>query len=285
MTPLTLANTAIVADSTCDPPRGYFDRQGMRMVPLKVHFGDETYRDLVDLSAERFFTKLESSPVLPTTSQPSVNEFRACYAELSERYEHVFSFHLSSKLSGTYEAAASAAADFPRVEVYDTRSVSMGVTLMIERLRTRLEQGIELADAHAYVARYLAGHHILFQVSTLEYLRRGGRIGRAQSLIGGVLGVRPLLAIDDGEVVAFGKVRGERRALEAMAAAFADWSSPRDEIYFTLWSGLADDKLPALEEAILAVRPRATRLLQGRVGAVIGTHAGPGVFAFAMISE
>lgn len=285
MTLLTLENTAIVTDSTSDPPAGYFERTGVRLVPLKVHFGDETYRDLVDLGPDAFYDRLESSPVLPTTSQPTVAEFKACYSELVPAYERVFSFHLSSKLSGTFQAAATAAEGLPSVEVYDTGSVSMGITLLIERLRARLAGGISLDEAHAYIDHYIAGSRILFQVSTLEYLRRGGRIGRAQSMVGDVLGIRPLIAIQGGELLPYSKVRGERRALEAMGAAFAEWTRPDDTIYYAVWSGRAEDKVPLLDDVIRRLRPAANRIAGGRVGAVVGTHGGPGVFAFCMIVE
>lgn len=285
MTRLTLENTAIVVDSTCDPPPGYFERPGLAMVPLKVHFGDETYRDGIDLSPPEFFAKLASSPVLPTTSQPSVAEFTAVYARLSREYEHVLALHLSSRMSGTYQASLTAAQPYGGVEVYDTGTVSATISLLVERLRTRLAAGVSRDEAHAYIDHFRRENHMLFQVPTLEYLRRGGRIGRAQSMVGDVFGIRPLITVDDGELVAYAKVRGERRALEAMTAFLGERTAPDDAVQLATWSSDADDKLPALEAALLAARPRAQVALRGRVGAVVGTHGGPGMFAFAMIVE
>jgi DegV family protein with EDD domain len=285
MTSLTADNTAIVCDSTCDPPPGFFDAPGLAMVPLKVHFGDETYRDGVDLSPPEFFAKLASSPVLPTTSQPTVGEFTTVYERLSREFEHVFAFHLSSRMSGTYQASLSAAEAFAGVEVYDTRTVSTTISLLVSRLRTRLAAGISHDDAHAYIEHFLDHNHMVFQLPTLEYLRRGGRIGRAQSMVGDVFGIRPLITIEDGELVAYAKVRGERRALEGMANLLRERTSPDDVPKLVTWSADADDKLPALEEALLAVRPKAEVVFHGRVGAIVGTHGGPGVFAFAMIVE
>ncbi len=285
MTLLTLENTAIVADSTCDPPPGYFDRPGLVMVPLHVHFGDETYRDGYDLSPPEFFAKLTTSSVLPTTSQPTVAEFTRAYDELTRDYEHVFAFHLSSNMSGTYQASVTAAEPFPRVEVYDTRTVSGTITLLIERFRTLLAAGIDIAAARAYVDHFARNSCMVFQTPTLEYLRRGGRIGRAQSMIGDVFGIRPLITVIDGELGAYAKVRGERRALETMTQALCERSAPDDPVKLITWSADADDKLPALEEALLAARPRAEVVVHGRVGAVVGTHGGPGMFAFAMIVE
>ena len=285
MTPLTLENTAIVVDSTCDPPPGYFDRPGLVMVPLKVHFGDETYRDGVDLSPPEFFAKLASSPTLPTTSQPTVGEFTAVYARLSREFEHIFALHLSSRMSGTYQASVTAAQPYQGIEVYDTRTVSGTISLLVERLRARLIAGVSLDEFHAYIEHFMGENHMLFQVPTLEYLRRGGRIGRAQSMVGDVFGIRPIITVEDGELVAYAKVRGERRALETMAAFLSEHTAPDDAVQLTTWSSDADDKLPALEAALLAARPKASVVLRGRVGAVVGTHGGPGMFAFAMIVE
>lgn len=285
MTRLTLDNTAIVCDSTCDPPPGYFDRPGLAMVPLKVHFGDETFRDGVDLTPTEFFARLASSPVLPTTSQPTVGEFTAVYRTLTADYEHVLAFHLASTMSGTYQASLTAAQPFAGVEVFDTRTVSATICLLVDRLRARLADGITADEAHDYIAYFLHNNHMLFQVPTLEYLRRGGRIGKAQSMVGDVFGIRPLITVDDGGLVAYAKVRGERRALEAMSAMLGARSAPDDAVKLITWSADADDKLPALEAALLAVRPQAEVLFHGRVGAIVGTHGGPGVFAFAMIVE
>ncbi len=285
MTLLTLENTAIVVDSTCDPPPGYFDRPGLAMVPLKVHFGDETYRDGVDLSPPEFFAKLASSPTLPTTSQPTVGEFTAVYARLSREFEHIFALHLSSRMSGTYQASVTAAQPYHGIEVYDTRTVSGTISLLVERLRARLSAGVALDEFHAYIERFMRESHMLFQVPTLEYLRRGGRIGRAQSMVGDVFGIRPIITVEDGELVAYAKVRGERRALETMTAFLSEHTAPDDAVQLMTWSSDADDKLPALEGALLAARPKASVVLHGRVGAVVGTHGGPGMFAFAMIVE
>ena len=137
---LDLQNTAIVLDSTCDAPAGFFDRPGLYMVPLKVHFGDETYRDGVDMTREEFFAKLEASEVLPTTSQPTAAEFLAAYQEARQTYDHVFSLHISGEMSGTVRSAEQAAVEIDGVEVHDLRTVSAALSLCAERLRARLER-------------------------------------------------------------------------------------------------------------------------------------------------
>jgi DegV family protein with EDD domain len=285
MTQLDLDNTAIVADSTCDPPAGYFERDNLRLVPLKVHFGDKTYRDGIDLSPDAFFEKLAASDVLPTTSQPTVAEFDACYRELRTRYEHVFSLHLSKLLSGTYEAAATAAREHPGVEVFDTRKVSTIVTLLVDRLLARLEQGIALDEFRAYIESFPDRNGLVFQVTTLEYLRRGGRIGRAQSMVGDILGIRPLLHCADGEVTAYAKVRGERKALDVMTGYLVECTRPDDAIFGCLFHAAAPAALEPLRERLLMARPNIEFVLTSKVGAVVGTHAGPGTFAYGVIVE
>jgi len=285
MTLLTLENTAIVADSTCDPPKGFFDRDGVALVPLKVHFGDETYRDLIDMSPLEFFAKLQTSPVMPTTSQPTAAEFEACYRRLRERYEYVFSLHLSKHLSGTYEAAAGVAETMTNVFVYDTRMVSSIIALVIERMRARLERGVELDELRSFVAGCHERAGVVFQVATLEYLRRGGRIGRASAMVGSILGIRPVLQVKDGYVDAYAKVRGEKRALATMVEYLEQRSGPDDDVYLCFFHADAAEALPPLRERLLAARPRAKALFESEVGAVVGTHAGPGTFAFCMLVE
>lgn len=282
---LTLDNTAIVLDSTCDAPEGFFARPGMYLVPLTVHFGDESYRDAIDLDHHQFFAKLEASAVLPTTSQPTVADFTAVYEQARASYEHVFSLHISRKMSGTCAAAMKAAEAFENVYVYDTETVAGAMSLLAERLRARLEPGCSLDEARAYIASFIEGSHLLIHAATLEYLRRGGRIGRAASLVGGVFDIKPLLQTVDGEIVAYAKVRGQKKALAAMERFIDEHSRPDDKVYFALIDALNDTEPAQMRALIERMRPNAECVLTTHVGAVVGTHIGPGSAAFAMIVE
>jgi DegV family protein with EDD domain len=282
---LTLDNTAIVLDSTCDAPPGFFDRPGLYLVPLTVHFGDESFRDAIDLSHEQFFAKLEASDVLPTTSQPTVAEFTAAYEEARQRYEHVFSLHISRKLSGTCGAAMKAAEAFDGIEVFDTKMVAGALSMLAERLRARLERGCSLEEARAYIAYFIEHSRLLFHAATLEYLRRGGRIGRAASLVGGVFDIKPLLHVVDGEVVAYAKVRGQKKALAAMERFVDENSKADDRVYYALIDALNKEEVAMIRELFERVRPNAQCVLSTYVGSVVGTHIGPGSAAFAMIVE
>jgi len=282
---LTLDNTAIVLDSTCDAPEGFFDQDGMYMVPLRVHFGDESYRDGVDLGHDEFFARLESTEVLPTTSQPTDAEFAAAFEEARQKYEHVFSLHLSRKMSGTFQAAERAAAGFEGVEAYDLKTVSAPMSMCAARLRARLEKGCTLAEARAYIAHFAAHSQLLIHAATLEYLRRGGRIGRAASLVGGVFDIKPLICCVDGELTLYAKVRGQKKAFAAMERFLDEHSTPADELHYCLIDALNPEEAERVGEVIRRLRPKAQFHFRGRVGAVVGTHIGPGTTAFGLIVE
>ena len=282
---LTLQNTAFVLDSTCDAPAGYFDQDGLYMVPLKVHFGDEMFRDTLDMTHEEFFARLEASEVLPTTSQPTAGEFAAVYEEAGRSYEHIFSLHISGEMSGTVRAAQQAAEGREGVEVYDTRTVTAAITMLTERLRSRLQAGCSIDEVRAYIERFAAHSTLLIHAATLEYLRRGGRIGRASSLVGGVFDIKPLIAKTEGTLQAYAKVRGQKKAFAAMERYIEETTKPGDEIYFALIDAVNEQELPLIRELIERVRPKARFVCYGKVGAVVGTHIGPGTAAFAMIAE
>ncbi len=282
---LTLENTAIVMDSTCDPPDGWFDQPGLYLVPLKVHFGDQMFRDGVDMTYKEFFAKLKASDVLPTTSQPTAGEFAATYEEALQKYEHVFSLHLSGEMSGTVRAAEQAAEQFDNVYVYDLRTVTSALALGAERLRARLAEGISLADARAYVEKYRDESHALIHAATLEYLRRGGRIGLAASFVGGVFDIKPLIHVVDGTLTGYAKVRGQKKAFAAIQKYLDERSKPDDEMWFCTIDADNDVEPAQIRELIEAIRPNAHWVWQGHVAAVVGTHIGPGTAALAFIVE
>jgi DegV family protein with EDD domain len=282
---LSLDNTAIVLDSTSDPSNGFFERSGLYMVPLKVHFGDETFRDGVDMTYQEFFAKLEASDVLPTTSQPTPGEFKAVYEEARSTYEHVFSLHISAEMSGTVQSARQAAEAFDNVHVYDLRTVTSALALGGERLRYRLEMGCTLDAAKDYVEHFIGNSNLLVHAATLEYLRRGGRIGRAASFVGGVFDIKPLIIAEEGTLTGYAKVRGTKKALAAIQRFVEERSKPDDELYFCTIDALNFEEPQLIREMVERIRPNSHFVLHGHVAAVVGTHIGPGTSAFAMITE
>ena len=280
---LRAGGTAIVYDSTADLPVP--ERDSWRMVPLTVHFGDEEVRDYVDLTVEEFYARLQSSPDHPRTSQPSPGAFAAVYAELFDTYDHVVSIHISSKLSGTCGSAQAAAREFPgRVTVIDSLNVSMPLALAVLRVQEALDDGVPPAELPAVVERARRSCDCLFSVPTLEYLQRGGRIGRAQALVGSLLGVRPLLAIEEGEVVPAGKVRGADRVLPALVDELVRRSAGHPKIDVAIAHAADPQAAAELERLVRAARDgiRSVRILT--LGAVIGAHAGPGALGLAYVA-
>jgi len=279
---LTSENTAVVLDSASDFPEAAELYPNFRVVPLYVRFGDESFRDYAELGPDRFYERLETTTVQPTTSQPTPGDFLAVYEEVSAGYERVLSLQLSSTLSGTYASAQSAAEMLggDRVRVIDTRTVSAAIGMLALGVRRRLEAGTTDEEIDAFVARFQQGHRLLFTVSTLEYLQRGGRIGRAAALAGNLLNVKPILTIRDGEVVPLKKVRGNAKAFAEFRELFEETSTDGPALKIGIAHAAAPDRLAALRELVEHVRPHADIEIATQLGAVIGTHAGPGTVGF-----
>jgi DegV family protein with EDD domain len=274
---LTAANTAIVIDSTADFPDAQERFPNWRVVPLYVNFGTQSYKDGVELTAHEFYERLRTSPELPTTSQPTPGDFAACYADLGA-YERILSIHLASNLSGTYQSALTAADD--RVRVIDSETASVGISLLALAVQRRLERGTTDEEVDALVTRYLAKHGLLFTVDTLEFLARGGRIGKAKAFAGQLMNVKPILSIRDGEVIPLKRVRGNRKAFQEFVDALD--TQTRDEPALRVGIAHADapERLHELEKMVRDLRPQAQIEQETSLGAVIGAHAGPGTVGF-----
>ena len=286
---LTLENTAIVLDSTCDPPDGCFDQPGLYMVPLKVHFGDQMFRDGVDMTYKEFFAKLEPSDVLPTTSQPTAGEFVAAYEEARRHYEHVFSLHISGEMSGTVRAArAGGRAVRQRVRLRHCAPSRRALSLVRRAPARPPRRRAARSTRRTPTCEHFRDHsQLLVHAATLEYLRRGGRIGRAASLVGGVFDIKPLIARRRRHArPATPRCAGSKKALAAMQRFVEERSRPDDELYFCLID--ADERRGAAahpRDDRAGAAQRRTSPSRATSAAVVGTHIGPGTAAFAMIVE
>jgi DegV family protein with EDD domain len=278
---LTTENTAIVLDSTSDYPEAQARFPNMRVVPLYVRFGEQTYRDYVELGPGEFYEKLRSSSELPATAQPTPQDFLSAYEEL-ERYERVFSLQVSSRVSGTIQSAEVAAAELggSKVRVVDTLSVSLAVAMLSHAIQRRLARGTTDEEIEELVERFRASSGVVFTVETLEYLQRGGRIGRAAAFAGSLLNVRPILAIEDGVVTAVSRVRGQKKALAEFERRFAEATDDRAGLRVSIAHADADEWVGTLSELVWRVRPHAEIEFTAVLGAVVGTHAGPGAVGF-----
>lgn len=279
---LTTDNTAVVLDSTADFPEAPERFPNFRIVPLYVRFDDESFKDYVEITPDQFYERLASAPHLPTTSQPTPADFAAVYDELAPEYERILSLQISSTLSGTFASAETAAGTSGggKVRVIDSRTVSASLAMLALGVQRRLAAGTTDDEIDEYVDRYRRGHRLLFTVNTLEYLAKGGRIGRAAALAGGLLNVKPILTIRDGEVVPLKKVRGNHKAFAEFRELFVSTSTDSERLKVAIAHASAPERMEALRRLVEHERPHAEIEIATALGAVVGTHAGPGTVGF-----
>lgn len=278
---LTAENTAIVVDSTADFPEAAQRFPNWRVVPLYVNFGTESYKDGVELGADAFYERLPTTDTLPTTSQPTPRDFLAVYDELAG-YERIYSLHIAARLSGTFQSAGTAAAEVggDKVRTVDTETASAAIAMLGLAIQRRLERGTTDEEIDALVERFRREHGLLFTVDTLEFLQRGGRIGRAKAFAGELLHVKPILTIAEGEVVPLKRVRGARKAFQEFVEAVRTQTTDEPGLRFGIAHAAAPERAAALVKMVRDLRPSAEIEVETSLGAVLGTHAGPGTVGF-----
>ncbi|HEY5685493.1 MAG TPA: DegV family protein [Acidimicrobiia bacterium] len=269
----------IVTDSSCDLPPALVDQYGLEVVPLTIRFGSDEYVDGRDLGPGDFWRKLRSSDQLPETAAPSAGSFLQAFQNLFEGgATGVVALTLSGQLSGTYQSAVIAAEQlgYP-IKVLDSRTVSMGLGLPVLAAARAASAGGDLAAVVAAAVDAADGTHVLAALQTLEFLKRGGRIGGAQALVGSLLDIKPLIAVEDGVVNAAGRVRTRSKAKHALNAHVRDRADRIVEV--AVLHGDAADVEPFVE-SIAGVLPGRTPIVS-QLGPVVGTHSGPGTLGVA----
>jgi DegV family protein with EDD domain len=271
----------VVTDSTSDILPGEATRLGIDVVPLTVRFGDEQFRDGIDLSPEQFYDRLPTTTVQPSTSQPTPEQFTVVYRRLLDAGDTVVSVHISSKLSGTLQSASLAAQEFPAgsVRVVDSTTVSAGMQFLVRAALDDIAAGCDGVEVEKRIIgrRERVGVHVL--LDTLTYLARGGRIGRAQSLLGGILNVKPLLCVRDGEVHPEARVRSRKQGIDRMVEVARSQRPLQGLAVFHCGA----PELVELIEPQLRVDHPGVELLVGQLGAVVGTYSGPGGVGIALL--
>ncbi|HYZ78753.1 MAG TPA: DegV family protein [Gaiellaceae bacterium] len=278
---LTAENTAVVVDSTADFPEAPSRFPNWRVVPLYVRFGRESYRDYVELGPAEFYALLRTATELPTTSQPTPRDFLAAYEELAG-YERIYSLHIASRLSGTFGSARIAAQELggERVRMVDTETASAAIAMLGLAIQRRLEAGTDDDELDKLIDRYKQEHGLLFTVDTLEFLARGGRIGPARAMAGQLLNIKPILTIAEGEVVPVKRVRGNRKAMQEFVREFTGATTDSPGLRVGIAQADAPERAEALRKMVRAERPQAELEVVTNLGAVVGTHAGPGTVGF-----
>jgi fatty acid kinase/fatty acid kinase fatty acid binding subunit len=285
---LTAENTAIVLDSTADVPHPEREHENWRMVPLIVRFGDEQFDDWAGIEPEELYRRLRAGGPHPRTAAPAPGAYLRMFEQLSD-YAHIVVLPVSSKVSGSLQAAQIAADDpasSGRVTVIDGRSVSIGTWMLAEGVQRLLEEGTTLDELTAWVESARDRLRIVIYVPTLEYLRRGGRISRAREISGNALGVRPILTLHDGELGLYRRVRGgRRRALHAFERFLTEHAPEGRPARVGIAHGADPAGAESLVKMVRAVRPDATIERVCEIGAVVGTHGGPGTLGMMVLAE
>lgn len=280
-----MKKTVIVTDSTADIPADLVKKYDIRIVPLRVMFGSESYQDGVEITPGEFYKRLVASPQMPTTSQPSPADFASVYEEIMKEQPGcaILSIHLSSAMSGTYQSALlgvsmmeDEAAD---IQVWDSKSASYGFGMFAVHAAKLAKEGKSPEEIAAGIEELRSKRKLYFLVDTLEYLQKGGRIGKASAVLGTLLNIKPILSIDqEGVIFPVDKVRGRKKATSRMIELFqrdlAGVTNINVSVGHTADPAQVEDFLKQLSEVFTV-----QEVVMTEIGAVIGTHVGPGTIA------
>ncbi len=276
---------AIVTDSTADIPPSVANELGITVIPLTVNFNTQQYLDGVEISSDEFYPMLTASTNLPTTSQPSPAEFRSIYERLLEDHDSIISIHISSGLSGTITSALTARELVQGdIHVFDSRSISLGIALIATEAVDMVKQGLSAAEIIARLEQVREGTEVMFTLDTLEYLRKGGRIGKVQAVMGALLSIKPIVRVVDGIYIPVGKVRRQEQALQEIVQQFQALAVNKTVKRIVVAHGAAQKAAELLTDKIRQAFGRKPDLTV-QVGPVIGVHTGPGTVGAAMLFE
>jgi len=273
----------IVTDSTAGLPQAMIRDHDIRIVPLYVHFGQKAFKEGVDITNEQFYARLRATAALPTTSQPSAGEFHEVFKELTDAGHEVVALTISSKLSGTWASAMAALEMLPGapISVIDSLCTSLALRLLVESAIQEIAAGATRQQVVDQIEQLKGKLHILFVVDTLEYLAKGGRIGNAKAFLGTLIKIKPLLILENGLIEPCEQIRSktkaEARMLELMEQKLAGQGA---QAHVAVAHAMALDEAVAFRKEVVA-RLGCAEPSMSEVGAVIGTHTGPGVVAIA----
>ncbi len=281
-------NVVVVTDSTSNIPEEALDGLTIPTIPLWLIWGDERYRDGVDISPQAFYDLLKERDTIPTTSQPSVGEFVEFYSQVAEEHETdtIVAVHISSKISGTVDSAESAAAEMTdlNITVIDSLSTSMGLAFVALAAAREAAAGGPLEEIVSAAESVRERLGVLFAVDTLEYLHKGGRIGGAKRFVGTMLNIKPLLTLSDGSVEAMGQVRTKRRVIEEMLDTAEEQLAGKGMAEVAV---IDADSPEEGDEVARRVKRRfdVATVFRAPVSPALGAHAGPGTVGMGFYSS
>lgn len=273
---------AIVTDSTADLPRDFVEANNITVVPLYVNFPDKTYKDGVDLSAKEFYPLLtKSTKELPKTSTPSVQDFTEIYHSLLEKGYEVISIHISSGLSSTYAMAESAAKSLEgSIKVFDSKSISMGIGLQVAETLDMIKDNLSLDSILEHLTSLRSKTEVFFSLETLEYLEKGGRIGKVSALLGTILNIKPVVRVENGIYVPLDKARNQHQAIKKMVEHTLKTLRGRLPRHVAVVHGAAEEGAQVLKHCLEEALGKKVTLFN-ETGPVIGVHTGPGTLGLA----
>jgi len=274
----------IVTDSLSDITSDMAEKLGLTVVPVYVRFGEEVYRDRIEITTDEFYHRLTHDNIWPTTTQPTPNDFIDVYNRLAKDTNDILVITLSSKLSGTYQSALHAKGVVDkecRIEVIDSETVVMGLGLIVITAARAAQAGASLSELSAMVRRAMPRSHSIMSFDTLKYLAKGGRIGKAQGLLGSMLKVNPILTMKDGEVAPLTRVRSRAAGIDYLYNYVASFPSIEE---LAVEHATTPDEADALIERLGSLFPKE-RIFRSTVSPVIGTYVGPHVLSVSVLEK
>jgi len=276
---------AIVTDSTSDLPKDVVEKHGIIVVPLNVRFGMEEFKDGIDIDNDEFYRRLQIESDLPTTSQPSLGDFSEVYRSLIEEHDGIVSIHISGKLSQTINSATQGARDVDvdgeKIKTIDTGQATIPLGLIVIDAANAAASGADLAGVVEAVHDAMGRARFYGMVDTLEYLVKGGRIGRAKGFIGGLLKVTPIITLEDGESSPVTSPRTRRKAL-AKLKELVEEAAPLDQL--AVHYSTEPEEIERLAADLAHLAPKSGVMIS-QIGAVVGTYAGPGSLGVGFIRK
>jgi DegV family protein with EDD domain len=271
----------IVTDSSADMPAKIAKDLDITVVPLYVRFGEQVYRDRIDISEDEFYKRLTEDTIHPSTIQPSPQDFADVYKNLAKDADGIVSIHISAKLSGTTNSALQAKADTKgiQIEVIDSQVLSSALSLIVISAAKLAKEGAKFSDVVKHVNKIIKSTHLEGLLDTLKYLVLGGRVGKAKALVGSLLNVKPVLALKDGEVTPAGQVRSRSKGIDRL---FEFAKSAKNPQSMSIAYNTTPDEARALAERIAAAKIfDLDKIVMARIGPMLGVHMGPGTIIVA----
>jgi DegV family protein with EDD domain len=282
-----MSKVAVITDSTAYIPDGLVKAHSITVVPQVLIWGEETFRDGIDIMPDDFYKRLETAKVMPTTSQVAIGDMKATFEKLLDRGFDILGIFISAKLSGTMQSAIQAREFLPKaagkISIVDSHSTAMAMGFQVLLAAKAAQNGANLSECQNLAEKAREHTGVYFVVDTLEFLRRGGRIGGAQALLGSALNIKPILELRDGRIESIEKVRTKGKAMERMIDLVVQHIAGRTPVRLAcLHANAETEARAALATAALRLQPIDS--VFASVSPVVGTHAGPGTIGLAFMA-